>query len=66
MMGIISLAGIVVNNGVVLLDYAQLLIDRRKQKLDLDDSEYLPKDELLAQIIKAGKARLRPQRLQLY
>ena len=30
MMGIISLAGIVVNNGVVLLDYAQLLIDRKK------------------------------------
>jgi multidrug efflux pump subunit AcrB len=60
MMGIISLAGIVVNNGVVLLDYAQLLIDRRKNKLDLDVSEYLPKDELLQQIIKAGKARLRP------
>ena len=28
MVGIISLAGIVVNNGVVLLDYTQLLIDR--------------------------------------
>ena len=60
MMGIISLAGIVVNNGVVLLDYAQLLIDRRKNTLNMNDSEYLPKDELLAQIIKAGKARLRP------
>ena len=60
MMGIIALAGIVVNNGVVLLDYAQLLIDRRKNELDLDISEYLPKAELLAQIITAGKARLRP------
>lgn len=60
MMGIISLAGIVVNNGVVLLDYAQLLIDRKKNELDLDVSEYLPKEELLKQIIKAGKARLRP------
>jgi multidrug efflux pump subunit AcrB len=60
MMGIISLAGIVVNNGVVLLDYAQLLIDRKKNELDLDISEYLPKEELLKQIIKAGKARLRP------
>ena len=30
MMGIISLSGIVVNNGVVLLDYTQLLIDRKK------------------------------------
>ena len=60
MMGIISLAGIVVNNGVVLLDYAQLLIDRKKNELDLDITEYLPKDELLMQIVKAGKARLRP------
>ncbi len=30
MMGIIALAGIVVNNGVVLLDYTQLLMDRKK------------------------------------
>ena len=30
MVGIIALAGIVVNNGVVLLDYAELLISRRK------------------------------------
>ncbi len=60
MMGIISLAGIVVNNGVVLLDYAQLVIDRRKHELDLADDEYLEKDELLKSIIIAGKARLRP------
>jgi multidrug efflux pump len=60
MMGIISLAGIVVNNGVVLLDYAQLLIDRKKNDLDLDDSEYLNTTDLLGCIIRAGKARLRP------
>ena len=60
MMGIISLAGIVVNNGVVLLDYAQLLIDRKKNELDLGASEFLEKDDLLASIIQAGKARLRP------
>ncbi|MFT5102561.1 MAG: multidrug efflux pump [Candidatus Latescibacterota bacterium] len=60
MMGIISLAGIVVNNGVVLLDYAQLLIDRKKNELNIDEKEYLEKDALLASIIKAGKARLRP------
>ncbi len=60
MMGIISLAGIVVNNGVVLLDYAQLLIDRRKNVLDLDSKEYLGKEDLLTAIIKAGRARLRP------
>ena len=60
MMGIISLAGIVVNNGVVLLDYAQLLIDRKKMLLDMDEDEFLSKEELLKTIIQAGKARLRP------
>lgn len=60
MMGIISLAGIVVNNGVVLLDYAQLLIDRKKLRLGIPESEYLPHDELLKTIIRSGKARLRP------
>lgn len=60
MMGIISLAGIVVNNGVVLLDYAQLLIDRKKNELDLDEADYLEKSDLLQSIIRAGKARLRP------
>lgn len=60
MMGIISLAGIVVNNGVVLLDYTQILIDRRKVKLDLGDKDLLPMDEATDIIIKSGKARLRP------
>ena len=60
MMGIISLAGIVVNNGVVLLDYAQLLIDRKKNVLGLDEDAYLEKEDLFEAIVKAGKARLRP------
>ncbi|WP_299884943.1 efflux RND transporter permease subunit [uncultured Lacinutrix sp.] len=60
MMGIISLAGIVVNNGVVLLDYTQLLIDRKKNDLGLDKADYLEKQDLLNAIILAGKARLRP------
>ncbi|EGV43800.1 efflux RND transporter permease subunit [Bizionia argentinensis JUB59] len=60
MVGIISLAGIVVNNGVVLLDYAQLLIDRKKNDLDLEENAYLTKEELFESIVKAGKARLRP------
>ena len=60
MVGIIALAGIVVNNGVVLLDYAQLLIDRKKNELDLDEDEYLKKEDLFESIVKAGKARLRP------
>ncbi len=60
MMGIISLAGIVVNNGVVLLDYTQLLIDRRKSELNIPESELLSNDEVMLLIIKGGKARLRP------
>lgn len=60
MVGIISLAGIVVNNGVVLLDYAQLLIDRKKIELDLEPQDYLSTEDLFESIIRAGKARLRP------
>ncbi len=60
MMGIISLAGIVVNNGVVLLDYTQLLIDRKKQKFGLSKKEMLDEASLVETIVLAGKARLRP------
>ncbi|PID68979.1 MAG: copper transporter [Flavobacteriales bacterium] len=60
MMGIISLAGIVVNNGVVLLDYAQLLIDRKIVKRRLDEGEFLSLEEIFECIVHAGKARLRP------
>ncbi len=60
MMGIISLAGIVVNNGVVLLDYAQLLIDRRKIEDGIAEDDYLPLNSLFESIVKAGRARLRP------
>lgn len=60
MMGIISLAGIVVNNGVVLLDYTQILIDRRKVALNIPDEELLSLEDVTKSIIKGGKARLRP------
>ncbi len=60
MMGIISLAGIVVNNGVVLLDYTQLLIDRKKVEKSVDEDNYLETDDLSEAIIRGGKARLRP------
>ncbi|WP_417363305.1 efflux RND transporter permease subunit [Galbibacter sp.] len=61
MMGIISLAGIVVNNGVVLLDYTDILIDRRKIALGIHDNKYLlPKAEIQQILVEAGRARLRP------
>jgi multidrug efflux pump subunit AcrB len=60
MMGIISLAGIVVNNGVVLLDYAQLLIDRKKIERNISDDAFLNLEDLFNCIVTAGKSRLRP------
>lgn len=60
MMGIISLAGIVVNNGVVLLDYTQLLIDRKKAEFGLAKDQMVDKETLTETIVLAGKARLRP------
>jgi len=60
MMGIISLAGIVVNNGVVLLDYTDLLIARKREELGVDKKELLSNELVFEAIVKGGKARLRP------
>lgn len=60
MMGIIALAGVVVNNGVVLLDYTQLLIDRKKAELGLTKDKFISNSDLVDAIVKGGKARLRP------
>ncbi len=60
MMGIISLAGIVVNNGVVLLDYTDLLIAKFKINHNIDERKYIKKPDLKDLIILSGKARLRP------
>ncbi len=60
MIGIISLAGIVVNNAIVLVDYTNLTLERRKAALGLSESEKLPIEEVKNGIIHAGKTRLRP------
>ena len=60
MIGIISLAGIVVNNAIVLIDYTKLLITRRKGELGIDEDDKLPLEELYPIIVKGGKTRLRP------
>ena len=60
MMGIISLAGIVVNNGVVLLDYTQLLLDRKKESVGIPEDRLLPKADAIEAIVNGGAARLRP------
>lgn len=60
MMGIISLAGIVVNNAIVLIDYTQILIDRKMQELEMDDDDMLTKRQYFDLIVAGGKSRLRP------
>ena len=60
MMGIISLAGIVVNNAIVLIDYTQILIDRKKDELGMEDDELLTREQYFDVIVRGGKSRLRP------
>ena len=60
MMGIISLAGIVVNNSVVLIDYTQLLIERKKDELNIEPKAFLDINILRETLIEGGVARLRP------
>ena len=60
MIGIISLAGIVVNNAIVLIDYTNLIIDRKRNDLGLEEGDKLPFEEVRLAIIEGGKVRLRP------
>jgi multidrug efflux pump subunit AcrB len=59
--GIISLAGIVVNNAIVLIDYTNLIRERRRSELQLfDENQHLPLEDVYLSIINGGKTRLRP------
>ncbi len=60
MIGIISLAGVVVNNAIVLIDYTNLIQDRRKKELGLKKEEWLPMEDVIKAIVEGGKTRLRP------
>lgn len=58
--GIISLAGVVVNNAIVLIDYTNLLRARKRAEMGLPEDGRLTDDEILNTIMEAGKTRLRP------
>lgn len=58
--GIISLAGIVVNNAIVLIDYTNLLLHRRRADLGVLRDTDIPLPEVKDAIIQAGSRRLRP------
>jgi multidrug efflux pump len=58
--GIITLAGVVVNNAIVLIDYTDLLKSNTKKKLGIGPEDDLPIEEAVPCIIQAGRTRLRP------
>jgi multidrug efflux pump subunit AcrB len=58
--GIVSLAGIVVNNGIVLIDYIELLKDSKREELQLEKGAFLPVDVATECVVQGGKTRLRP------
>ena len=60
MIGIISLAGIVVNNAIVLIDYINLTIIRKRRELGLPVDGKLTPNLLVACVVEGGKTRLRP------
>lgn len=58
--GIISLAGIVVNNAIVLVDYINFVRLNKRDEQGLKEGEELTNDEIRNSIVEAGKTRLRP------
>jgi multidrug efflux pump subunit AcrB len=51
---------VVVNNAIVLIDYTNLLYQRKRLELGLNENERLPIEAVYESIVMAGKTRLRP------
>ena len=60
MIGIISLAGIVVNNAIVLVDYTNLIRKRKRKELQLNSEDLISNEVFKSAVIEGGKTRLRP------
>ena len=58
--GIISLAGVVVNNAIVLIDYTVLLMRERVDEQGLETISDLELTDIRAAIVDGGSTRLRP------
>ena len=58
--GIIALAGVVVNNAIVLVDYIGLLKKRKREELGIEEKGLLPLEYSVECVVEAGKTRLRP------
>lgn len=58
--GIVSLAGVVVNNAIVLIDFINLTVARRKSELHMGEEENLSMAEVITAVVESGRNRLRP------
>lgn len=58
--GIISLAGVVVNNAIVLLDFTDYLHDQKRDELNVPEDKYLDPKVSMQCIQQAGETRFRP------
>jgi multidrug efflux pump subunit AcrB len=58
--GIVSLAGVVVNNAIVLIDYIEILKKQKRKDLGLKEGEFLPVSDATQCVIEGGRTRLRP------
>lgn len=60
MIGVISLAGVVVNNAIVLIDYTNQVRKAKRKEKGLGEYDQLPYSDIVEAAITAGKTRLRP------
>ena len=58
--GIVSLAGIVVNNAIVLIDYIDLIKARKRRELAMAEDAQLENEMAMRCIEEGGQKRLRP------
>ncbi len=58
--GVISLAGVVVNNAIVLIDYINLLVKRKQEAAGVKNELGLEPEQVKEAIIEGGATRLRP------
>ncbi len=58
--GTVSLAGIVVNNAIVLIDFIDLLKRRKRKELGMEENAILQESDSTDCIVEGGRTRLRP------
>ena len=58
--GIVALAGVVVNNAIVLIDYIDLLKKRKRKELNIEENAILNYVDATECVVEGGKTRLRP------